>query len=236
MEPASLVCPMENDLIRRRYETIERISGFGKKYGASFAAGSRGAKLFAEATTTADAMKTAGADKLSGSGQYHSGTEGKVSAFVELKEDLDAIRETAVSISEAEDTPEFDTQFRLPRSSSQTALLDAGRAFLKDATPHKALFIEFEMPEDFLEDLADDIAACEAAGASQDAGLGAQVGGTANLETLSIKGMSARKQLHAIVRNKFRGNAGVLAEWATASHFERPPRSKPAAAAAAKSA
>ncbi len=69
------------------------------------------------------------------------------------------------------------------------------------------------MPEDFLEDLAADIATCEAAGASQGAGLGAQVGGTANLEALSIKGMSVRKQLASIVRNKFRDNVGVLAEW-----------------------
>jgi hypothetical protein len=215
---------MENDLIRRRYETIARIAAFGTKHGAAFAAGSRGAALFVEARTTAKALEEAGAGKLSGAGQYHAGTETKLSAFAEVKEDLDAIRDTAVAISEAEGTPEFDEQFRLPRSSSQAALMAAARAFLKDATPHKALFVEFEMPADFLDDLAADIKAVEDAGTAQGDGLGDQVGGTANLATLSTKGMSVRKQLGAIVRNKFRADAGVLAEWESAAHFERPAR------------
>jgi hypothetical protein len=195
--------------------------------------GRGGATLFAGAKTTAKALEDAGADKLSGAGQYHGGTDAKAAALVELKEDLDAIRATAVAISEAEDTPEFDEQFRLPRSSSQTALMDAARAFLKDATPHKALFIEFEMAADFLDDLAADIKAAEDAGVAQGDGLGDQVGGTANLYVLSAKGMSVRKQPGAIVQNKFKGQPSVLAEWATASHFERPARVKAALAPAA---
>jgi hypothetical protein len=220
---------MENDLIRRRYETIGRIAGFGGKYGSQFAGGSRGEKLFAAVKATAKAMEGTGAAKLSGAGQYHGGTDAKAGALEDLKEDLVAIRDTAVAISEAEDTPEFDDQFRLPRTSSQQALLAAARAFLVDAELHKALFVEFEMAADFLEDLAADIKAAEDAGAAQEGGLGDQVGGTANLASLSIDGFSARKQLDAIVRNKFKGDAGLLAEWETASHFERPPRAKPAA-------
>lgn len=44
---------------------------------------------------------------------------------------------------------------------------------------------------------------------------------TAELSAQVTKGLAARKQLLPIVRNKFAGNAGVLAEWATATRIVR---------------
>lgn len=218
---------MTNNHIRRRFDAFDRIRVFGTKHDGVFAPTSRGRALFAKMEETVATMREAGASKLSGTGKYRGGTGGKVFWYGELEEDLRAIRDTAVAISEAEGTPEFDDQFRIPRTSAYDAMLVAARAFLKDATPHKALFLEFEMPEDFLEDLADDIAKFERAGDDQDAGRSDQVGGTADLSALATQGMKIRKQLDPIVRNKFKGNAAVLAAWQSAQHIERPPRGEP---------
>ena len=61
----------------------------------------------------------------------------------------------------------------------------------------------------------------------QDAGLGEQVAGTAKLTEETAKGMKARRQLKVLVKNKFSGDAAVMAEWATASRIVRPDRDGP---------
>ncbi len=218
---------MTNDNIRRKFDTTDRMSNFGTKHLPEFTPTSRGNRLFQQTATVANTMRQAGAGKLSGTQAYRSGTTSKRFWYGEIKEDLEPIRDTAVAISIAEGTPEFDDQFRLPRGSAYDTMLAAARAFLKDATPHKDLFIEFEMPEDFLEDLAADIEAFEQADNDQDSALGEQVGGTANLADLAATAMDLRKQLNAIVRNKFKGNPGILAQWETAQHLERSPRRAP---------
>ena len=133
-----------------------------------------------------------------------------------------AIRDVAQSISddEDEDHPELEGLFRLPRSGGDKALLAAARAFRVAAQPLEALFIRYELPADFLADLDADIAACESAEETHEAGLGQQVGGTAALAD-GISGMKLRGVLDTIVKNKYRGNAAVLAEWETARHVVR---------------
>ena len=54
---------------------------------------------------------------------------------------------------------------------------------------------------------------------------GVEVVPAGNLTALAIAGMKQRKQLQAIVRNKFKGNAAVLAEWESAQHIERASKS-----------
>ena len=141
-----------------------------------------------------------------------------------LRAEMRVIRDTAEAISEAEGLPEFDDQFRMPRSYSYDVLLTAARAFLADATAEEALFLEFEMKPTFLADLLADITALENAGETQDAGLSQQVGGTAELSAEVEKGLAARKQLLPIVKNKFAGQPGILAEWAMATRIVRPDR------------
>ncbi|MEO7099790.1 MAG: hypothetical protein ABI162_10545 [Luteolibacter sp.] len=109
------------------------------------------------------------------------------------------------------------------------------KAFLKDATPHAALFIEFEMDANFLTDLAADIALLEKANDSQGSGLSDQVGGTAELSAEAVKGIKLRKQLLPLVRNKFKKEPGILAEWESASHLVRVKRSAGREKAAAMS-
>jgi hypothetical protein len=85
------------------------------------------------------------------------------------------------------------------------------------------------MPVDFLADLATDIAVLEAANDTQDTGLSDQVGGTAELAANALAGIKLRMQLLPLVRNKFRQEPGILAEWESANHIVRVGRSAKAA-------
>jgi hypothetical protein len=215
---------MNNEMIRNHYDAFSRMNAFATSYAGVFAPGSRAQAQFAVINGVVAAMETEGVEKLSGTQEFRGGTGAKAVAAENLRAEMRAIRDTAQAISEAEELPEFDDKFRMPRSSSFEMLLTAARAFLADATANKALFLEFEIKPNFLADLAADIAALESAVATQDAGLSQQVGGTAELFAKVAKGLAARKQLLPIVKNKFAGQSGILAEWATATRIVRPDR------------
>ncbi|MEO5712138.1 MAG: hypothetical protein ABIT37_01510 [Luteolibacter sp.] len=213
---------MENEEIRNQYDAFTRIKGFGEKYGAQFDPASRGRKQFPLMDAVIAKMVEHGVKKLTGKSGFHGGTGSKELAAQALRESLRKIRKTSVSIAEAEDMPEFDDKFVLPRSSSYEVLLGRARAILKEATPHAALFIEFELAANFLDTLDKNIKRLENAGADQDAGLSDQVGATAELVAAAVEGMKIRKQLLTLVRNKFENNVGILAEWETANHIVWP--------------
>jgi len=215
---------MNNEMIRNHYDAFSRMNAFATSYAGVFNPGSRAQAQFAVINGVVAAMETEGVEKLSGTQEFRGGTGAKAVAAENLRAEMRAIRDTAQAISEAEELPEFDDKFRMPRSSSFEMLLTAARAFLADATANKALFLEFEIKPNFLADLAADIAALESAVATQDAGLSQQVGGTAELFAKVAKGLAARKQLLPIVKNKYAGQSGILAEWATATRIVRPDR------------
>jgi len=215
---------MNNQLIRNHYDTFARIAGFGAEYGGQFAAGSRGATLLATISDVVSKMEAGGVNQLSGTGEFRGGTDAKRLAAEALRAEMRDIRDTAEAISEAEDLPDFDDQFRMPRSQSYEVLLTTARTFLAQATPQEALFVEFEMPVDFLAQLSAAIKALEDADDSQDAGLAGQVGGTAGLRAELSRGVKARNLLLPLVRNKFRNDPSVIAQWDTAARIVRPER------------
>jgi hypothetical protein len=141
-----------------------------------------------------------------------------------LLEDLQAISRTARVM--ADEVPGLDDKFRLPPPGNDALLLSTARAFAADARPLAAQFIAHEIPADFLEDLADDIAAMEAAISEQSSGLGQRIAAGAAIDSVIDNGVAAVRKLDAIVKNKYANNPAALAQWTSASHTERDPRSK----------
>jgi hypothetical protein len=80
------------------------------------------------------------------------------------------------------------------------------------------------MPADFLEDVAADIAAMEAAMGEQSGGLGNRIAAGAAIDDAIDRGVEVVRKLDAIVKNKYANNPAVLAEWISAGHTERAPR------------
>ena len=95
-----------------------------------------------------------------------------------------------------------------------------------------AQFIAHELPADFLTDLNTDIANLEAAISSQSGGVGDHVAARAAIDDAIDRGLVAVRKLDAIVKNKYANDAATLAEWISASHTERSPRTKATAAPA----
>src|ERR1041385_1128241 len=102
-------------------------------------------------------IQTTAAEQEGDIGQARQHTLGRKEARTELRLDLEAINRAARIIG-------LENEFQLPPEGNDKELLNAARAFARNALPLKAQFIEHEMPEDFLEDLAADIAAFEEIG------------------------------------------------------------------------
>jgi hypothetical protein len=193
-----------NDLQRLRLEMLRRARVFGEQHSADFAAQSRGRRGFATVNQVVERAGTLSSQQESG-----GGTSGLAVAVLAVREDLEAINDTAAAM--AEEMPELEGKFRMPRSNGAQAVLDAARVFAADALPLKETFIEFGLPGDFLDDLGSDIAALETGIASRQAGQIEQVGVTAELDEVLDEGAKAVRQLDAIVGNRYRNDsAGVL--------------------------
>ena len=211
-----------NDDQSRRLAMLGRVNGFRERYTADFPNGTEGARLLdIAATAEADAI-AGGADQSSGGGESRAGSASKAELYESLLDDLRAISATAKPLSKK--IAGLDEKFRVPRSISQINIITAARAFLQDATPLAAEFIQYEMAADFLTDLAEDIEAYDKAANDQGDGLGKRVGATRTLAQSISEGCAAVRDADPLMRNKYKSQPAKLAEWFTASHVERAPR------------
>jgi hypothetical protein len=211
-----------NDDQSRRLAMLGRVTAFRVRHTADFVPTSKGAKLLDEVAAAEAEATGGGSAQSSGKGAARAGTATKADLYTGLLDDLRAI--SASSKGMARDLPGVDERFRVPRSISQTNIINAARAFLADARPLEAEFIAHEMPTDFLADLEADILAYDAAVDSQSDGAGKQVAGTRTIAEAIRDGCAAVRDVGSLIRNKYRDNSPVLAEWYTASHVERTPR------------
>jgi hypothetical protein len=199
-----------------------RESVFGRAHAAAFPPKTRGAEVLAELDAVITEMESHSTAQASGQRGAKAGTTHKAAARAALREDLEAIGRTARVM--ALTMPGLDDKFRLPRNAGDQAWLAAARAFAQDAGPLKAEFTRRGLPEDFLDDLNADIAAFATSIDSRAQQTGERVAATVAIDAALDRGMNASRELDAIVRNIFRDDPAVLAEWTSASHTERAPR------------
>jgi len=209
---------------RRRSEMLTRVRDFGASHVDAFpAATSRGAELFADVRAIVEELETHAAAQSSGRSAGAQGTESRAAARAELSDALEAISRTARAMSF--DAPGIAERFRLPRGNrNDQQLLNSARAFKADAAPLKAEFIRHELPADFLADLDARIIAFESAINAQNSSRETRVSATEAIDTSIERGLTAVRQLDAVVRNKFHDDPATLAAWTSASHVERAPR------------
>jgi hypothetical protein len=224
-----------DDKERSCNEMFQRVEDFSAARLADFPVGSRGRELFALVSAAIADFDKHSAAQSSGASDARRSTSNKDAARSALREDLDQISETARAM--AFEVDGLDQKFRLPRYLNDQKLRETARAFAADAPAFKATFIRYEMPADFLEDLAADITEFEAASQHQNIGIENQVTGSVGVATAREQGMNAVRQLDAVVRNKYRSDPATLAAWERARHIERTTRAKkntPAASPPAK--
>jgi hypothetical protein len=203
----------------RSYEMLMRVDNFGDENTASFPSASLGRISFGAVKEAVAKLANSVAQQVSGSTSARQGTATKAMAREALRDDLERLRRTARAM--AKTIPGIDSKFRIPRKASDQQLIGAAQASATDALPFKDDFIRFAMPADFLDDLNEHIADFQNALSTQQTGRGNQVMATAAIDDTLEEGLNAVRQLDAIVRNTFHGDAARLAAWTSARHVER---------------
>jgi hypothetical protein len=146
---------------------------------------------------------------------------------------LEAISYTSRSLELT--SPGLKEKFRMPLAFPAQDLLKAARSFLANATPLKAAFIREGLPADFLEQLSQAISDFESAIHLTHRTRGAKISAHTAQDEAIKEGMRIVRQVDVVMRNKFRGDPAVLAEWASASHVERHSRRRSTSADAGTS-
>lgn len=214
---------MDSDIVRKQ-ETYLRVREFGIAFAARIPATSLATTLLARINQIITQMEAATLKQSSGSRAENEATTSKWLARDELIEDLMRISRTARSMRRA--IPGLEDKFRSPGKLKDQELLAFARGVAADAVPFKAEFTKRGLPEDFLEDLNDDVERFEEAIAKQTQGGSEKVGARAAVEELAADGMETLRELDPIIRNIFEDDPEALAAWLRARHVERAPRKK----------
>src|SRR5437763_9109134 len=189
-----------NDSHNRRLESFIRTRDNFAQVADQFAVNG-----VAQQTATQFAAKIAqieakAAAQTGGIGQARQHPSSRGEARRELRIDLEAINRAARIMG-------LQNEFALLAEGNDRLLLNGARAFAANALPLKAQFIAHEMPEDFLEDLAADVAAFEAAVAKQSDARGGHVAAGEVVDDLFDEGTELKRDLDGFMRNKFANNA-----------------------------
>jgi hypothetical protein len=206
-----------NDRQNRRHQMFIRVREFFAPRENDFSPGGMARQLFAQLKAVITELDSLVAAQASGVGQARQRTQTRGDARLALTEDLQAINRAARAMGLAE-------QFPVPPFGNDRNLIAAGRSAASSAVALKADFILHEMPDNFIEELNDNITALETEIAEQSGAVDDHVNAAAAIDDKIDTGFEIVRKLDGLVRNKYADNPGVLAEWAAASHTERAPR------------
>lgn len=200
-------------------DAFQRVKKFSTDHAADFPPASVGGQQFALVTAAVPQAQGQAAGQLSAKGDRGQATKTKGQIHPDLHDQCKAISESAHTLADLGATG-LDAKFRMPRSGGNGALLTAARQFLKDATPMKTQFLSVNLPADFLDTLTQTISDFDSATDDQTGGLEGQASSTTGLANTNAAARKALRALNTIVRNTYKNNPVVLAEWTIASHIE----------------
>jgi hypothetical protein len=206
-----------NDKDNAVIEALGRVNRFAAANLAAFPAGSMALTDFARAGAIATELIPS--DSTPGI-PASAATGARNHLFEEVWEDLLAIADTARSIARQE--PGFSANFRLGDDTHREIIATA-TAFLgtlQDPTI-AAKFIAYSLPADFVADLQADLAAIDGKKSEQTDDRIEDIGDNAQNRALVKEARDLIKSLNTSVKNRFRRDPEILAEWATVSRIHR---------------
>jgi hypothetical protein len=214
-----------NDKQRRIIERGARSAAFGAANAADFPANSKGAELFARLNTALASLDTLEVAKATSISTRQQGTAGRRDVRESLRAQVAAVGDTAKVI--ATEHTEMRGMFLYSHTDhSDRTLIATARSFARAAPPFKALFVQYELPLNFIESMEADADTLEQQMALQNEGSGARVTTNAFIGQ-GLEGVEeCVDKLDVIVRNKYRNEPAKLAGWESAHRLERAARSK----------
>jgi hypothetical protein len=212
-----------NDKDHAVYEALLRVNRFGADHATAFPPASNAAADFAAAAALEADIKV---DDFEPGTPASDATVSKNTLIEEVWEDLKAISATARRIGKKE--PGFDVDYRLGEDTQREIIATAEAFLLLLADPaNAAKFFAYSMPATFVTDLQADIDTITGKKGEQTDDRTGDAGETALTRTQVKQARELIADLNVSVRNKFRTDPAILAEWSTASRIHRTGRSKP---------
>ena len=144
------------------------------------------------------------------------------SGTVTIHRYLDAVHDDLVSLSQIslaveEDHPALRDLFRIPTQQRQLNWIDLADAVPAKLTPHLALFQEYGLEDDFLSDLATDVADYKAAFGGRSGQRQSRSGDTRDIEVKVVEGKKLVKKLDVYAGRRFKSDASLMGRWMEAS-------------------
>ena len=155
---------------------------------------------------------------------FGAGRSGAKQGTQTINDAREALLADLFSIREAAKVMGVENKFPYPPRNNDEQLLQMAGVYATHALPLKAQLITHELPADFLDDLAADIAAFQSAVAERGNAVGDHIAARQELDNELAAGVADVRDLTSLMKVRYVENPGKLAEWAAATHIERPPR------------
>ncbi len=211
-----------NDDDRRIHQTLVRSREAFAQSVNDFAAGGAGRQLYADLQAVIAEVEQKSTAHGVGRSDAKQGTQTINNGREELLAGMFAVREVAKVLN-------LEEKFPYPPRNNDEALMQTAGVYITNATPVKADLIAHELPANFLEDLAADKAALQAALNDRLNSVGDHIAAREELDDALARGIEIVRKLTSLMKVKYANNPGKLAEWMAASHVERAPRRAKAA-------
>jgi len=215
-----------NDEDTRVHQMVIRAREFMAQCINDFAEGGVARTKYANLQTGITKFEQVAAAHGSGVSDARQDTKSVSEARNALEDSLDLIRGIARVMGLAD-------KFPRPQKGNDDSLLQAADIYATHAAPLTAEFIAHEMRADFLTELAADKAALQTALAARANAVGDHISAREELDNARDDCVTTVRDLTPLIKVRYANNPGKLAEWAAASHIERPAKKAKAAEAPA---
>lgn len=214
-----------NDQQRRSQERLVRVRDFVESLAEQFPAGSRGGLALGAVKSAIEEAEELDAERVSSTSTARQGTSQRREARAALRSQITRINETARAIGI--DYPEVRDKFgNAPGRLNDQDLLALARSVIAEATPFNPLFVEYNMPPNFLDRLATAIEEFENAVNRQNTGAGGRSQARTGIDGAHRRAEAELDKLNAAMLNKYRDDPATLAAWDNARAREAQPRTR----------
>ena len=215
-----------NDEDTRVHQMLIRAREFMAQSINDFAQGGVARTKFANLQTGITNFEQKSAAHGTGMSDARQGTTSVSAARDALEDRLDLMRGLAKVMGLAD-------KFPRPQKGNDESLLQTADIYATNAATMTAEFIAHEMPPDFLAQLAADKAELQTALAERANAVGDHISAREELDNARDYCVTQVRDLTPLIKVRYANNPGKLAEWAAASHIERPAQKAKAAEAPA---
>jgi hypothetical protein len=208
-----------NDTRKAELAMLIRVAIFGQNHPL-VPASAKATEYYATVNAAKDVVLASDVTWDEGRGAFRAATAGRHAVIGDLRASLREISLTAKALNRAGVLPGIQEHFRMPGQTMQELRTRAGAFAAKAAEAEvKPAFIAHDCAATFVEDLNASIEAFDDATDDRFAGLGRQVGATAQIRATLRAGVTAVRALNSILIKRYRNDAALLAEWKAAQQI-----------------